>query len=427
MIEQVALSQLNVARYNPRSISNEELDKLAVGIEEFGFVQNVVANRQGSIVVAGHQRLKAAEKLKLKTVPVMWVDLSPSKEKALNLALNKISGEWDVDLLKQVLSEIGESDLLLSGFDNNEIEQFLAELESDELEPLCDEDEVPEIPKEPISKQGDVWFVGRHILTCGDSTIQTDIDKLLNGKRADMCFTDPPYLMDFTGAIGGDGEVNKHAKKHGKITNDKMSKEQGDDFLREIMQVLHTSVRGAFYVCFYRLGIDRIMNAMSDSNLKWRNLIIWHKGHLSLSNSDYKAMYEPIIYGWTDDYTPIVYGWADEHEWHSDKKQIDAWQDIEVPSFWQIPRTKKNTLHPTMKPVALCERAILNSSRAGQSVLDLFGGSGSTLIACEKSGRVCLMNEFEPKYVDVIIERWQNYTGLEATLNDKTFNQLKNG
>lgn len=422
-MELVDIDSLKPAAYNPRRMDETTLLKLASGLREFGMVQPIVANRRGSVVVGGHQRLRAAREAGINQVPVVWVDLDPSRERALNLALNKIDGDWDTDMLKALMRDISPDDSVLTGFDGSEISELLAELCSDEFQPKCDQDEAPDVEDVPIAAPGDIWILGRHSVLCGDSTDIAGVLDFLGGEPADMVFTDPPYLMDFRGAIGGGGEINSHAKKHGAIKNDKMSREDGDQFLRDICATISVACRGAWYVTFYRLGLDRLFSAMNEQGLRWRNLIIWRKNSINLSNSDYKSIYEPIFYGFSDDYTPIVYGW-NEHDWSGPKNERDCW-DIEVPSVWEIQRTKKNDLHPTMKPVALVERAILNSSRAGQSVLDLFGGSGSTIIAAEKSGRVCRAVELEPKYVDVMIRRWQNYTGSVATRSDgKTFDEL---
>jgi DNA modification methylase len=235
-----------------------------------------------------------------------------------------------------------------------------------------------------------------------------------------MVFTDPPYLMDFNGAIGGDGIENK---RHAPIINDKMSKEDGEKFLIDVSKTIRMFCNGAWYVSFYRLGIDDLFRAMAAAGLKWRSLIIWKKNHFNLSASDYKSIYEPIITGYSDDYTPMLYGWNLEHKFHGRKGETDVWE-IEIPSVWEINRTKKNDLHPTMKPVELCERAILNSSKRQQIVLDLFGGSGSTLIACEKNKRRARLMELDPKYCDVIIERWQEFTGGKARHEDgRIFNE----
>lgn len=210
-----------------------------------------------------------------------------------------------------------------------------------------------------------------------------------------MIFTDPPYLMDFTGSVHADGSKS-YNEKHGAIQNDKMSREQGDQFIRSIFENIKAYVSGAFYVCFYRLGLDYIYRALDETHLKHRGLIIWNKGNHTLSNSDYMSKYEPIMYGWID-----------EHNFYGGNSKFD---------IWDIKRTAKNELHPTMKPLELSAEAIINSSQKGDIVLDLFGGSGSTLITCEQLDRNCFVMELDPKYVDVIINRWEEYTGEKAVL-----------
>lgn len=420
----VDIGELCPAAYNPRRMDAEMLDRLAEGIKEFGLVQPIVANRNGATVIGGHQRLRAAQIADIKQVPVVWLDLDDQKEKALNLALNKIEGDWDKDLLRHLLSEMDQDAAGLSGFATDEISELLADLAKDEFEPKCDQDEAPEPQEDVVSELGEIWHLGRHRIWCGDSTDVSGVMDLLGDEPAEMVFTDPPYLMDFQGAIGGDGKTNKTAQKHGKITNDKMSRKDGDQFLLDICATIDAACAGAWYVCFYRLGIDRLLASINAQGMRWRNLIIWHKQRFNLSNSDYKSTYEPIVVGWADDYQPILYGW-NEHRWSGPKNERDCWE-VDVPSLWEISRTKKNDLHPTMKPVDLVERAILNSSRAGQRVLDLFGGSGSTIIACEKSGRTAFVVELEPIYVDVMIRRWQNYTGEKAVRADGvTFQELE--
>ena len=213
--------------------------------------------------------------------------------------------------------------------------------------------------------------------------------------------------MNFTGAIDGKGNTRS---KHDKIANDSMSKEDGERFLRDITTMIKVKVNGAFYVSFYRLGIEWMMRAMTDVGLKWRNLIIWKKNQINLSNSDYKSIYEPILFGWADDYHAVLYGWGDKHFFRGSKGQPDA-MEVGIPSVWEIERTKKNSLHPTVKPVALVERSVLNSSLPGETWLDLFGGSGTTLIACQMTGRKARLMELEPKYVDVICRRYAMFTG----------------
>ena len=229
---------------------------------------------------------------------------------------------------------------------------------------------------------------------CGDSTSIDAVDKLMP-ETANMIFTDPPYLMDFTGGIHADGSKSFNAK-HGAIKNDKMSKTEGDDFLDAINNVILSKVDGAFYITFYRLGIDQYYASFNRTGLKCRSLIVWDKGNHTLSNSDYMSMYEPMFYGWVKN-----------HKFYGGKNGMD---------IWRIKRTAKNDLHPTMKPVELCEKAIDDGSQINGIVLDLFGGSGSTLIASEKNNRLCRMMELDPKYCDVIIKRWQEFTGETATL-----------
>jgi len=269
----------------------------------------------------------------------------------------------------------------------------------------------------PVCKLGDMWQLGDHYLMCGSSVDGDQVKKLLSAggtRKADMVFTDPPYLMDFRGSLRGDGSKSFNGK-YKPIQNDKLSKVDGIKFLDDVAGVIKQHCRGAWYICFYRLGIDWIFDALKSNGMKWRNLIIWNKGHITLSNSDYKSMYEPIVYGFENDYEPILYGWNDQHSFHGEKGEKDIWECSGELSVWDISRTRLNDLHPTMKPISLCERAICNSSKRNESVLDLFGGSGSTLIACEKSGRNAYLMELEPSYCDVIILRYQAYTGKQAT------------
>ncbi len=240
--------------------------------------------------------------------------------------------------------------------------------------------------------------------------------------------TDPPYLMDFRGSMKGDGSKSANGK-HRAIANDKLGKKEGEDFLKSVAAIIKACCVGSWYVCFYRLGIDGLFDALKSNGMQWRNLIIWHKGALTLSNSDYKSTYEPIVYGWENDYVPLLYGWNQAHDFYGPKGETDSWQlDSGQLSVWEVARTKHNDLHPTMKPVALCERAIKNSSKHGEIVLDLFGGSGSTLIAAEKSGRTACLVELDRHYCDVIVRRWPEFTGKQAVLykDGRTFEQVMN-
>ena len=410
---------------NARTHSDEQVDQIAASIREFGFTNPILVDSADGII-AGHGRLMAAKRLGLPSVPVIVLDhLTDAQRRAYILADNKLAlnAGWDDALLAEEMRDLqGEGyDLSVIGFSEEELDDLLADGE-DPSDQLTDPDEVPEVAADTVSKPGDVWLLGKHRVMCGSSTDLDCVDRLLLGKPADMCFTDPPYLMNFTGAIDGKGNTRS---THDVITNDNLSREEGEQFLKDVATAISQYCNGAWYVCFYRLGIDRLMNAMTDVGLKWRNLVIWKKEHLNLSNSDYKSIYEPIVYGWSGDYEPMLYGWNHKHEFHGSKGQTDV-VEIVVPSVWEIARTKKNDLHPTMKPVALCEAAILNSSKTGQTVLDLFGGSGSTLIAAEMNQRVGRLMELEPKYVDVIVRRWQEFTGKHATLeaDGRAFNDV---
>ena len=388
------LKYLNVAdlipyENNPRN-NDEAVDYVAKSIEEFGFKVPIVVDKN-YIVVAGHTRLKASKKLGLEKVPVIIADdLSDEKIKAFRVADNKVAeiAVWKEEELHQELTELEEMlfDMTEFGFDS------IGELIEEEVEE--DDFEIEE-PKEPKAKKGYVYKLGEHRLMCGDSVNEKDVEKLMGEKKADMIFTDPPYLMNFTGNVHGDGSKSFNSK-HGAIENDSMSREDGDEFIGGIFAIIKKFVIGSWYVCFYRLGLDYIYRAIDENDMQHRALIIWDKGNHTLSNSDYMSKYEPIMYGWNE-----------EHNFYGGRSNFD---------IWNVARTKKNDLHPTMKPLELCAKAIKNSSQKGDVILDLFGGSGSTLIASEQLDRSCYMMELDPKYIDVIINRWEELTGLEAEL-----------
>jgi DNA modification methylase len=282
--------------------------------------------------------------------------------------------------------------LAMLGFNVDELDALLNPTQL--TDGLTDEDAVPDVPNEPITKLGDIYQLGNHRLMCGDSTSIDAVEKLMP-ETANMIFTDPPYLMDFTGGIHADGSKSFNAK-HGGIKNDKMSEDDGNDFLDAINSIIKIKVDGAFYITFYRLGINKYFASMDRTGLQCRSLVIWDKGNHTLSNSDYMSMYEPMFYGWVNN-----------HKFYGGKNGMD---------IWRIKRTAKNDLHPTMKPVELVDKAILDGSQINASVLDVFGGSGTTLIACEKNNRKARLMELDPKYCDVIIKRWEDFTGQKAVL-----------
>lgn len=401
----VSIESLIPYALNSRTHSDAQVAQIAASIREFGFTNPVLIDEQMNLI-AGHGRVLAARKLGMSDVPAVVVTgLDERKRRALIIADNKLAmnAGWDEDALRVELEDLAADYGELIGFSEEELTLLL---QPEQVEGQTDEDAVPDVPDEPKTKLGDVWLLGRHRLMCGDSTSIDAVDKLMP-ETANMIFTDPPYLMDFTGGIHADGSKSFNAK-HGGIKNDKMSKQDGNDFLDAINSVILAKVDGAFYITFYRLGIDQYYASFSRTGLKCRSLIIWDKGNHTLSNSDYMSMYEPMFYGWVK-----------SHKFYGGKNGMD---------IWRIKRTAKNDLHPTMKPVELCEKAVEDGSQINGIVLDLFGGSGSTLVACEKLNRMCRIMELDPKYCDVIVKRWQDFTGKEATLEatGETFAKTSN-
>ena len=396
-IEQLKTEELLSYAKNSRTHSEAQIDQIAASIKEFGFTNPVLIDDNNQII-AGHGRVTAARKLKLSEVPCIRLGyLTESQKRAYVIADNKLAlnAGWDDELLALEIQDLKDEDFDISllGFDDDELSKIMETL-IEEVEGLTDEDAVPETPEEPKTKPGDIYKLGNHRLMCGDSTSIDAVDKLMP-ETANMIFTDPPYLMDFTGGIHADGSKSFNAK-HGGIKNDKMSEQDGNDFLDAINSVITSKVDGAFYITFYRLGIDKYFASMERTGLKCRSLVIWDKGNHTLSNSDYMSMYEPMFYGWVNN-----------HKFYGGKNGMD---------IWRIKRTAKNDLHPTMKPVELVEKAVLDGSAVNGIVLDLFGGSGTTLIACEKNGRYARIMELDPKYCDVIVKRWEDFTGKKAEL-----------
>lgn len=386
-IEYVNINDLKKYHKNAKKHPKEQVKRIANSIKEFGMCDPIGVWGEDNLIIEGHGRLKALKKLGYKEAPIIRLDhLSEEQRKAYTLAHNKSAeSEWDFEILAEELNSIVDIDMMDFGFD----------LSIDEEEPKVIEDEVPEVPEEPKAKYGDIYQLGNHRLMCGDSTDINDVEKLMNGEKSHMVFTDPPYLMGFEGNVHGDG-TKSHNAKFGAIKNDKMSREDGDKFILDTFNMIKNFNEGAYYVCFYRLGLDYIFRALDTLDNRYKALIIWNKGNHTLSNSDYMSKYEPI-----------VYGWFNEHNFYGDRSNFD---------IWDIKRTKKNDLHPTMKPVELVEKAMLNSSKKGDIVLDLFGGSGTTLMVSEQLDRNARIMELDPRYVDTIINRWENMTGDKGVL-----------
>lgn len=380
---------------NARTHSDEQVAQIAASIKEFGFTSPILVDAENGIL-AGHGRLSGARKLGLKEVPVIELShLSPQQKKAYILADNRLAlnAGWDEDLLRLELSELADLDfdLDLIGFTDKELDVLLG---ADENAGLTDDDAVPEVPEEPVSKRGDVWILGEHRVLCGDSTMLADVEKLMDGQLADMSFMDPPYNVDY-----GNNAKDKMRGKDRRIMNDALG-EQFYQFLYDACVNLLLVTKGACYVAMSSSELHTLQKAWLDAGGKWSTFIIWAKNTFTLGRADYQRQYEPILYGWRD---------GTDHFWCGDRDQSDV---------WNFNKPAKNDLHPTMKPVELVERAIRNSSKTRDIVIDLFGGSGSTLIAAEKTGRRCFMIELDPKYVDVIVTRWEQHTGKKATRAD---------
>ena len=365
---------------NARTHSDEQVAQIAGSIKEFGFNNPVLVDKDNS-VIAGHGRLMAARKLGYKEVPVVKLEhLTESQRKAYILADNRIAlnSGWDTSMLSLELQELKDDiDLSLLGFDADELDAMLNPIE--ETEGLTDEDSVPDVPVKPKTKLGDIYILGNHRLMCGDSTSIDAVEKLMDGQKADMVFTDPPYGVDYKG-----------------INND--SRDGLEDLLRgAFANYLAVSKSGASIYCFHSDRCADVFHRVFREFFHFSSMIIWAKNSLTLSQTDYQSQHEPCLYGWMNN---------GSHSWYSDRKQT---------SVWKFDKERFEG-HTTPKPVGLVERAINNSSKGGDLIIDLFGGSGSTLIAAEKIGRQARLMELDPKYCDVIVKRWEDFTGKKAEL-----------
>ena len=378
---------------NARTHSEAQIAQIAASIAEFGFTAPILAGSDG-VIVAGHGRLAAARKLGLASVPVVVLEhLTPTQRRALVIADNKIAENagWDEELLRLELAELQEADfdLALTGFDADELLEIMAGEETI-TEGNTDEDAAPEVPITPVSKPGDVWLMGQHRLLCGDSTDVASYDTLLGTERVAMIFQDPPYNVDYANTA-----KDKLRGTNRPILNDNLG-DGFQDFLLAAFKPALARCNGAVYVAMSSSELDTLQAAFRAAGGKWSTFIIWAKNTFTLGRADYQRQYEPILYGWPEGAT---------RHWCGDRDQGDV---------WHFNKPRVNDLHPTMKPVELVERAIRNSSRPGDVVLDPFGGSGTTLIAADKSGRQARLIELDPKYVDVIVRRWQEYAGAQA-------------
>ena len=381
---------------NARTHSAEQVAQVAASIAEFGWTNPILAGADG-IVIAGHARLLAARKLGMTEVPVIVLDhLTESQRRALVLADNRLAlnAGWDEEMLRVEMAALDEDgfNLELVGFTDEEIEGLLRDPEEVNAG-NTDDDAVPETPETAITVPGEVWILGAHRLLCGDATQMGDVEKVLAGGLADMVFCDPPYNVNYGATM-----KDKLRGKKRKIANDDLGQDF-EQFLRDACVNILAVTKGAVYICMSSSELHTLQKAFREAGGHWSTFVIWAKNTFTMGRSDYQRQYEPMLYGWKE---------GTDHFWCGARDQGDV---------WFVKKPVANDLHPTMKPVELVERAVGNSSKSRDTVLDPFGGSGSTLIACEKVGRQARLIELEPKYCDVIIRRWQEFTGKEASLD----------
>jgi len=391
-IVKMKLADIQPALYNPRKDlkpSDPEYEKLKRSIEEFDCVEPLIWNRRSHRLIGGHQRLKILKEKGIREFEVSVVDLNEQKEKALNLALNKIQGDWDFGKLADLLVELddGQFDMELTGFDEKELEEIANWTPEEVKEDDFDAGEEAEKIKEPKSKRGEIYKLGRHRLMCGDATSREDVERLMDGKKADLLLTDPPYGVDY-------GMTNNKRYKKRSIEGDKPIDYQN---ILKFIPLIKFYLKNSFYICGSDKTIEKLILALRSAGAHISCLIIWAKDHPVLGMGDYNSQHEILVYGW----------FCDKHKFYGDHTQK---------TLWEIQRPIKSELHPTQKPIELCSRAIKNSSKRDDIVLDLFSGSGSVLIAAEGLNRRCFMMEIDPIYIDVIINRWEKFTGNKARL-----------
>lgn len=381
-VENIAVSKLIPYAKNTKKHDDKQIANVAESIKQYGFVQPIVIDKDNTVVI-GHCRLLAAKKLKMKDVPCVCVDeLTEDQVKALRIVDNKSNeSEWDFDILPDELAELD-----LSDFD------FDFGIDDEEEETEIVEDEAPEVDEdaEPITKLGDIWQLGRHRLMCGDSTSIDDVEKLMGGQLADMLLTDPPYNVAYEGKT----------KDHLTIQNDSMDNDSFRQFLRDAFTSADTVMKqgAVFYIWHADSEGYNFRGAYFDIGWKVRQCLIWNKNSMVMGRQDYHWKHEPCLYGWKE---------GASHLWASDRKQTTVIN-------WERPT--KADIHPTMKPVGLFDYQIKNNTKGDDIVLDLFNGSGTTIMACEQNGRVARAMELDPKYVDATIARWEAFTGEKAVL-----------
>lgn len=386
VIEKKNVSELLPAEYNPRKDlkpGDAEYEKLKRSIEQFGYVEPVIWNKTTGKVVGGHQRLKVLMDMGITEVECVVVEMSVEKEKALNIALNKISGEWDKDKLALLITDLqgADFDVSLTGFEAAEIDSlFKATLQEGIKDDDFDVEE--ELKKPTITKPGDVWTLGRHTLVCGDSTKEETFALLMGDRKANLVITDPPYNVNYKGSAG-------------KIKNDNMADTAFYDFLLAAFQNTERVMADDASIYVFHADTEGLnfRKAFAVAGFYLSGTCIWKKQSLVLGRSPYQWQHEPVLFGWKK---------KGKHQWYTGRKES---------TIWEFDKPKKNGDHPTMKPIPLLAYPIMNSSMSNTLVLDPFGGSGSTLIACEQSDRSCCTIELDEKFCDVIVKRYIEQVG----------------
>ena len=383
-MQEVSLSKLKPYERNAKIHGEEQIKMLMASIQEFGFLSPCLVERGTFNLIAGHGRVEAARRLGMEKVPCVFVeDITEAQRRAYILADNRLTelGEWNMDLVTDELTALDDMDfdISLTGF---ELESETPEITEDDYEPTP--------PKEPKAKRGDIYQLGRHRLMCGDATSTEDVGMLTGGVLVDLYLTDPPYNVDYTGKT----------KDALKIENDKKKDDEFRSFLVSAFYAAKTVMKGgaAFYIWHADSEGYNFRSACKDAGWTVRQCLIWAKNSMVMGRQDYQWKHEPCLYGWND---------GGSHAWYSDRKQT---------TILNFDRPTRNTEHPTMKPIPLFDYLIRNSTKAGDIVLDTFGGSGTTIMACEQDERCGYLMELDPRYVDVIIDRWEQFTGERAVL-----------
>lgn len=392
-IQKINILKLKPSEYNPRKDlqpEDEEYIKIKNSILEFGYVAPVIINADMT-VIGGHQRLKVLKELGYEEIQCIVVDLDKNKEKALNLALNKISGEWENDKLEAILAELKETDvdINITGFSNDEVDDILKDIIGSNEDDFDLEEALDEI-EEPTTKVGDIWRLGKHRLLCGDSTQQEDVMRLMNNQEADMLLTDPPYNVDYEGIAG-------------KIENDNMNETEFYNLLIDAFINMYSVAKAGAPIYVFHADTEGLnfRNAFKNAGFKLAQCLVWVKNTFVMGRQDYQWKHEPILYGWK----------KGKAHYFIDNRSQNTVLEFDKPT--------RNAEHPTMKPIDLLVYLIKNSSKENNLIVDLFGGSGSSLIAAEQSNRICYTMELDPRYCDVIIKRWETLTGQKAELEKK--------